>query len=158
MADIPTVIKRSMIEAPGLGEIDAVFFDVGNTLLKPYPSLEAVCREVMARFGIDPSDEELTRGIIAADRYYEERYWSDDSFWANETDASAMWSSLYEKMLEEADLDGDRHLIGRAIYDHFGDGDRWRTYDDVIPVFERLRSEGLRLALVSNWDARLAKL
>ncbi|MFH1149002.1 MAG: HAD-IA family hydrolase [Actinomycetota bacterium] len=147
-----------MIETPEFGRIDAVFFDVGNTLLKPFPSLEEVCREVMDRFGIHPSDEELTRGIIAADRYYEERYWSDDSFWANETDASAMWASLYEKMLEEAGVDGDRHLIGRAIYDHFGDGDRWRTYEDVVPVFERLRAVGLRLALVSNWDARLAKL
>src|SRR5450759_694299 len=139
-------------------KIEAVFFDVGNTLFKPYPSLEAVCREVMARFGYDPSEEELARGIKAADRYYEYRYWSDDSFWANEKDASEMWSELYAKMLEEVGIDGDRHLIGRAIYDHFGDGDRWRTYPDVVPVFERLKKEGLRLALVSNWDSRLAKL
>jgi putative hydrolase of the HAD superfamily len=138
--------------------IEAVFFDVGNTLFKPYPSLEAVCREVMARFGYDPADEELRRGIIAADRYYEKRYWSDDSFWANEKDASEMWSELYALMLEEVGIDGDRHLIGRAIYDHFGDGDRWRTYTDVVPVFERLKAEGFRLALVSNWDSRLAKL
>jgi len=139
-------------------EIDAVFFDVGNTLLVPYPSLEAVVREVMERFGFSPTDEEIRRGIIAADRFYEERYWTDDSFWANERDASEMWSALYERALDEMGVDGDRHLIGRAIYDHFGDGDRWRTYPDVVPVFERLRAEGFRLALVSNWDSRLAKL
>jgi putative hydrolase of the HAD superfamily len=138
--------------------IDAVFFDVGNTLFKPYPSLEAVVREVMSRFGYDPSDEDMLRGVIAADRYYEERYWKDDTFWANETDASEMWAELYAVALEEMGVDGDRHLIGRAIYDHFGDGARWRTYEDVVPVFERLRAEGYRLALVSNWDARLAKL
>lgn len=138
--------------------IQAVFFDVGNTLFKPYPSLEAVCREVMLRFGCDASDEDMRRGIMAADRYYEYRYWSDDSFWANETDASEMWAELYAVALEEMGVDGDRHVIGRAIYDHFGDGARWRTYDDVVPVFERLRAEGYRLALVSNWDARLAKL
>jgi len=138
--------------------IEAVFFDVGNTLLKPYPSLEGVIREVMLRFGCDPSDEAMTRGVIAADRYYEKRYWQDDSFWANETDASAMWSELYAVALDEMGIDGDRHLIGRAIYDHFGDGARWRTYDDVVPVFKRLHDEGYRLALVSNWDSRLAKL
>lgn len=138
--------------------LDAVFFDVGNTLLKPYPSLEGVCREVMERFGYNPSDEEMRRGIIAADRYYEHRYWNDDTFWANEKDASEMWAELYAVALEEMGVDGDRHLIGRAIYDHFGDGARWRTYDDVVPVFEQLRAEGYRLALVSNWDARLAKL
>ena len=140
------------------GNIDAVFFDVGNTLFKPYPSLEAVVRDVIARFGYDPSDEAMRRGVIAADRFYEERYWSDDSFWANETDASKMWAELYAIALEEMGIDGDRHLIGRAIYDHFGDGARWRTYDDVVPVFERLKREGYRLALVSNWDSRLARL
>ncbi len=140
------------------GSIDAIFFDVGNTLLKPHPSLEAICREVMERFGYTASDEEMQRGLIAADRYYEYRYWTDDTFWANEEDASEMWSELYAVALKEMGVDGDRHLIGRAIYDHFGDGARWRTYDDVVPVFERLKSEGFRLALVSNWDARLAKL
>ncbi len=138
--------------------IEAVFFDVGNTLLKPYPSLEAVVREVMLRFGYDPTDEAMLRGVVAADGYYERRYWEDDSFWANETGASKMWAELYAVALEEMGVDGDRQLIGRAIYDHFGDGARWRTYDDVVPVFQRLRSEGYRLALVSNWDARLAKL
>lgn len=138
--------------------IEAVFFDVGNTLLVPYPSVQEVCREVLSRFGCEVTDEELTRGIIAADRHYEKRYWSDDSFWANETDASEMWSEMYALALEEMGVDGDRHLIGRAIYDYFGHGDRWRTYPDVVPVFERLRAEGFRLALVSNWDARLAKL
>lgn len=140
------------------GTIEAVFFDVGNTLFMPYPSLEAVCREVLARFGYDPADEELRQGITAADEYYESRYWTDDSFWANEKDASQMWSELYALMLEKAGIDGDRHLIGRAIYDHFGDGDRWRTYPDVVPVFEKLRDRGYKLALVSNWDSRLTKL
>lgn len=139
-------------------QIEAVFFDVGNTLLLPYPSWEGVTLEVMERFGYTATEEEVRRGMIAADRYYEERYWSDDSFWANEKDASEMWSSLYARALEEMGVDGDRDLIGRAIYDHFGDGDRWRTYPDVVPVFERLRAEGFRLALVSNWDSRLAKL
>jgi|BarGraNGADG00312_1021997.scaffolds.fasta_scaffold01559_3 putative hydrolase of the HAD superfamily len=140
------------------GAIEAVFFDVGNTLFKPYPSMEAVCREVLLRFGIDPTDEELRRGIDAADRFYESRYWTDDSFWANEEDASEMWSELYALVLEEIGVDGDYQVIGRAIYDHFGDGDRWRTYPDVVPVFETLKREGYRMALVSNWDSRLAKL
>jgi putative hydrolase of the HAD superfamily len=140
------------------GKIEAVFFDVGNTLFKPYPSMEAVCREVLLRFGYDPSEEDMRRGMIAADRLYEKRYWEDDSFWANEEDASTMWSEMYVLALQEMGVDGDVHVIGRAIYDHFGDGDRWRTYPDVVPVFERLKVEGYRMALVSNWDSRLAKL
>jgi len=139
-------------------EIEAVFFDVGNTLLKPYPSMEAICRHVIEQFGYTVTDDELRKGIIAADRFYEERYWSDDTFWATEDDTSAMWVDMFAVLLEETGIDGDGHFMGRSLYDYFGHGDRWRTFPDVVPVFERLRGEGLRLALVSNWDARLAKL
>lgn len=140
------------------GNIDVVFFDVGNTLLKPHPSMGEVCRHVLERFGYTATDDELRKGLLIADRYYEFRYWTDDTFWANEKDASAMWGEMYALMLEEIGVDGDRSAIGRAIYDYFGHGDRWRTYPDVVPVFERLIEEGYRLGLISNWDARLANL
>lgn len=138
--------------------LDAVFFDVGNTLFKPYPSIEAICIHVLEQFGYEVTKEELRRGLIEADRYYEKRYWEDDTFWTNEEDASRIWSEMYARMLEVIGIDGDLHLIGRAIYDYFGHGDRWRTFPDVVPVFEVLISRGYRLALVSNWDSRLAKL
>lgn len=138
--------------------LEVIFFDVGNTLLRPYPSFEAVCREVLEGFGHRVTDEELRQASVIADNYYEFRYWSDDSFWANESDAAEMWGEMYTLMLEEMGIDGDRHVIGRAIYDYFGHGDRWRLFPDVEPVFERLKEEGYRLALISNWDSRLAKL
>lgn len=139
-------------------DLEVVFFDVGNTLLKPHPSFEAVCKDVLEGFGLSATDEELRRGAGVADRYYEERYWKDDTFWANEIDASEMWGEMYALMLEEIGIDGDRHEIGKAIYDSFGHGDRWRPYEDVLPVMESLREEGYRLGLISNWDSRLAKL
>lgn len=138
--------------------IEVVFFDVGNTLLKPHPSLEAICRHVIEQFGYRATDEELRRGIRAADEYYEYRYWNDDSFWSSEKEAAEMWAEMYALMLEEIGVDGDRRLIGRAIYDYFGHGDRWRTYPDVVPVFEKLIEAGYRLGLISNWDSRLTKL
>jgi len=139
-------------------QIDAIFFDVGNTLFMPHPSMAEVCRHVLQQFGYSVTDEEMQKGLIAADRYYEERYRSDDSFWANEKDASQLWVDMYGVFLKEVGIDGDRNLMGRALYDYFGHGDRWRTFPDVVPVFKRLKAEGYRLALISNWDARLAKL
>jgi len=152
------VPMSEQVRKPPFNGIDAVFFDVGNTLFTPYPSMEAVCREVLLRYGIDPTDEELRAGILAADRFYEERYWTDDSFWASDRDATEMWSELYSLVLRNIGVADEHRVIGRAIYDHFGDGDRWRTFPDVVPVFEKLRAAGYRLALVSNWDSRLAKL
>jgi len=120
--------------------------------------MEAICRHIIEEHGYTVSDEDLTRGIIAADRYYEERYWTDDSFWASEEEASRLWVEMYGVLLSEIGIDGDHVKMGRALYDYFGHGARWRTYPDVVPTFRRLKEEGLKLGLISNWDARLSKL
>lgn len=140
------------------GQIEVIFFDVGNTLFKPHPSMEAVCLSVLERFGYTVTEDELRRGLLAADRFYHKRYESDDSFWASEEDTSQLWVDMYGVFMDEIGIDGDRGVMGRALYDYFGHGDRWRTFPDVVPAFRILKAEGYRLGLISNWDARLAKL
>jgi len=136
----------------------AIFFDVGNTLLYPYPSVEKVCAEVMFRYGYSVDSGELSKAFRVADDYYLQRYEEDDSFWMDEDEAASMWEDFYELLLRETGIDGDTRLIARAIYDDFGKKDRWRIYSDVVPAFERFKDFGLKLGLISNWDGRLAAL
>ncbi len=139
-------------------DIDAVFFDVGNTLLEAYPSVEAICLEVIGRHGPVPTLELVRKGLEAADRYYYYRYWADDTFWAKEEEVAQMWLEMYLIMLEEVEVEGDRLSIAREMYSEFGRGDRWRTYPDVIPVMETLQGKGKKIGLISNWDAWLSSL
>ncbi len=139
--------------------IRAVFFDAGNTLLLPHPSVEEVCAQVLAGSGYHPSPEDLRRGLERAERYYEERYWSDDTFWASEEEAAAMWSEMYALAVAEAGVEEDAARgLGRKLYDEFGRGDRWALYPDVLPAMERLRDMGMRMGIISNWDVRLPGL
>jgi putative hydrolase of the HAD superfamily len=137
--------------------IKAVFFDAGNTLLLPHPSVEEVCMEVLAGSGHRPPLEDLRRGMERAERYYEKRYWSDDTFWASETEAAAMWSEMYALAVAEAGVE-DSMSMGRLLYDEFGKGDRWTLFSDVMPAVRELREMGIRMGIVSNWDARLPGL
>jgi putative hydrolase of the HAD superfamily len=137
--------------------IKAVFFDAGNTLLIPHPSVEEVCAEVLAGCGFHPALEDIRRGLDRSGRYYEERYWADDTFWASEGAVAAMWSEMYALAMEEAGAD-DPKVLGRLLYDEFGKGDRWALYTDVLPAVERLHSMGIRMGIVSNWDVRLPGL
>lgn len=137
--------------------IKAVFFDAGNTLLLPHPSVEEVCVEVLAGRGYHPPAEELQRGLERAERYYEDRYWSDDTFWASEAEAAAMWSEMYALAMAEAGIE-DHLDVGRLLYDEFGRGDRWTLFPDVLPAVRKLHAMGLRMGIVSNWDARLPGL
>jgi putative hydrolase of the HAD superfamily len=45
-----------------------------------------------------------------------------------------------------------------GLYARFEEPESWRIYDDVRPALESLRGRGIRLAVVSNWDARLRPL
>lgn len=135
----------------------AVFFDAGNTLLLPHPSVEEVCVEVLSGRGYSPRMETVQRGLEKAERYYEQRYWADDSFWASEAAAAAMWSEMYALAVEEIDRESSPAL-GRLLYDEFGRGERWALYPDVIPSIRELHAMGLHMGIISNWDARLPGL
>ena len=44
------------------------------------------------------------------------------------------------------------------LYSHFAKAECWHVYEDVIPTLTALRQQGIRLAVISNWDDRLRPL
>ena len=107
--------------------------------------------------GIHPSLEAIRRGLDLSERYYETRYWSDDTFWASEAEAAAMWSQMYALAMEEVGVE-DSLDIGHLLYEEFGKGERWALYPDVFPTIEKLHSLGICMGVISNWDVRLPGL
>lgn len=138
--------------------LQAVFFDVGNTLLYPYPSVSDVVREVLEEAGHSHDLEAIDAYMPLVDEYYEDRYREDDTFWTDEDETSAVWVGMYSLLCRKLGIDADAETIARRVYDEFGSHDRWRAYDDVEPAFERLKSRGLKVGLISNWDRRLSGL
>lgn len=136
----------------------AVFFDVGNTLLAPHPSVSEVCRQVLAEAGHVHDLSAIDRLMPLVDAYYEDRYRADDTFWTNEEETSAVWVGMYSVMCRELGLHTDAATLARRVYDEFGHVYRWRLYDDVLPAFERLTSRGIGIGIISNWDGRLVGL
>ena len=49
----------------------------------------------------------------------------------------------------------DFEAFFRDLFDYFADAGAWELFDDVIPALDALGQRGLRLAIVSNFDARL---
>jgi len=136
----------------------AVFFDVGNTLLYPYPSVPEVVRQVLAEEGHVRDVSAIDAYMPILDEYYEDRYREDDTFWRSEDETLAVWVGMYSLLCRKLDIHVDAEYIARRVYHEFGRADRWRAYDDVCPVFQRLSARGIRLGLISNWDSRLTGL
>ena len=136
----------------------AVFFDVGNTLLFPYPSVGEVCRQVLAKEGHIHDLSAIDTLMPLVDEYYEDRYRTDDTFWTDEGETSQVWIGMYSLLCRRLGIADEPERIARLVYDAFGDPARWQAYADVKPAFDRLRERRLALGVISNWDRRLAAL
>jgi putative hydrolase of the HAD superfamily len=139
--------------------LEAVFFDVGNTLLYPHPSVSQVVREVLEEAGHARDLAAIDELMPFVDEYYEDRYRADDTFWTDAEETSDVWVGMYAMLcrrlgIEEAEAEG----LARSVYDAFGRAERWRVYDDVAASFDRLAARGIKIGVISNWDRRLRQL
>jgi len=135
--------------------LKAVFFDVGNTMLRPHPSVSAVVREVLADAGHIRDISAIDVHMPLVDAYYEDRYREDDTFWRSEDETSEVWVGMYSLLCRKLDIHADAEMIAKRVYDEFGDPGRWAAYDDVVPALQRLADKRIRMGLISNWDRRL---
>ncbi len=137
---------------------DAVLFDVGNTLIYPWPSVPNVVREVLAEAGHMHDLAAIDELMPLVDDFYEDRYRADDTFWTSEEATSEVWIGMYSLLCRKLGIHERAEDLAARVYEEFGDATRWRAYDDVAPALGRLRAAGLRTGVVSNWDRRLPGL
>ncbi|MBS3957393.1 MAG: HAD-IA family hydrolase [Clostridiales bacterium] len=140
--------------------VRAVFFDVGNTLLFPYPSVAEVCREVFADAGHDRERTDIEGLMPLVDEYYEDAYGRDDTFWADENRTAEVWIGMYSLLARKLGIQDEAVAAALAdrIYREFGNPARWMPYADVASAFERLRARGVGIGIISNWDSRLESI
>ena len=140
------------------GGPQAVFFDVGNTLVYPYPSVSHVCEEILRDAGYTRDLDAIESLMPLVDQYYEDRYRDDDAFWTSEEETSGVWVGMYSLLCRRLGIEDRAEELAMAVYDAFGSAERWRAWDDVRPAFERLRDRGVPVGVISNWDRRLPGL
>ena len=125
--------------------IEAVTFDVGGTLIQPWPSVGHVYAEVAARHGLtDLSVEMLNQRFKAAWRVC-----------ASFGHAREDWRGLVDEVFRSATREAVDPEMFDELYERFSEPGAWRVFDDVLPALEKLTSLGVRRAIISNWDERL---
>jgi putative hydrolase of the HAD superfamily len=135
----------------------AVFFDAGETLVYPHPSFPELVVQVLREEGytVDPAiiREKLH---VVSDRFL--RAARENELWSTSPDRSrTFWADIYRTLLTEMGLPfGDR--LADAFYRTFTDVSNYRLFPDAVPMLERLRDEGLRLGVVSNFEKWLERL
>lgn len=127
--------------------IRAITFDVGGTLIEPWPSVGHVYAEVAAKFGISGVvPEELTGSFIRAWKAQTQFNYTRDSWYSVVRETFAPFVAQLPQAFYP------------AVYDRFAEPDVWQIYDDVVPTLEALRDRGFKMGIISNWDERLRPL
>jgi putative hydrolase of the HAD superfamily len=133
---------------PRRPQIQAVTFDVGGTLIEPWPSVGHVYADVAARHGWPRiSAEMLNRNFRSAWRALE-----------NFNHTPAEWSALVDAAFANLIDTPPSRIFFDDVYNRFSEAGAWRVFDDVLPALGALAARGLKLGVISNWDDRLLPL
>jgi putative hydrolase of the HAD superfamily len=129
-------------------DIRAVSFDVGGTLIEPWPSVGHVYAEIAAQFGITGiAPEALNRQFATA--------WKSRVAFDYSRDA---WRDLVNHSFAGLCPTPPSRDCFDAMYDGFATVKPWRLFDDVISTLDAVKARGWKLAILSNWDERLRPL
>ena len=94
--------------------------------------------------------------FVVSDRFMEAARGGE--LWSTSADRSReFWASIYRSLLAEMGLPFGEGLA-QALYRTFTDLGNYRLFDDAVPILERLRADGFRLGLVSNFEEWLERL
>nr|BBH94759.1 hypothetical protein KTA_29580 [Thermogemmatispora argillosa] len=141
--------------------IRTIFFDAGQTLLQPYPSVVEICQQVCQRAGLSVDLSRLKQGLIEAEDYFYRQVRLNRHTWASEQAINELWLGYYVSMLRQAvDERSDQRLyeLARAITDEFAAHTSWEVFPDVVPTLEVLQQHHYTLGVISDWGISLGPI
>lgn len=127
----------------------AAFFDVGGTLIQPWPSVGAVYARVGEQFGFRVSAEAMDQAFRST--------WKTGKHGGLTSSDREWWRALVGRVLSTLALPANDEYFC-ALYEAFAQSDVWRVYPDVVPAMGKLKDAGWHVGIISNWDARLRPL
>jgi putative hydrolase of the HAD superfamily len=139
------MLQMSVSKKP---RIAAVTFDVGGTLIEPWPSVGHVYAEVAAKHGFAGLPARLLNCRFAA-------AWRA----TNEFDHTrGDWFEIVDRTFAGLLPENAARRFFPELYERFAEASAWRMFDDVLPALKTLAAQGLKLGVISNWDDRLRPL
>jgi putative hydrolase of the HAD superfamily len=132
----------------------AVFFDAGDTLVRPHPSFSELFSQVLSDAGHVVDPHEVQSCWAVAMRRFQDAADTKES-WSTSTERSRrFWLSVYRTFLDELGLTSHDGLE-ETLYATFSDMANYRLFPDVMPTVEALDAAGHAMGVVSNFEAWL---
>lgn len=136
--------------------ISAVTLDAGDTLLYCNPTPAQIYAEGLSRHGRPVSADEVGPVFQEAWARLQRRTAPGrDRYSSVDGGERAWWGAFLDEVLGLLGHDAPAKALLDDLYAAFSRPEIWHLFPDTVPALEGLRSCGVRLAVVSNWDRRL---
>lgn len=131
--------------------VKLITFDLGGTLLSPFPSVGEAYAEELEDLGFLCEPARLQSSFNFALQEWLRR----NGKGANTRDDRESWQAIVRSTLAKEDIpEGDFDRVFEHLYEAFAHASRWRIHDGTRHVLETLSNRGFRLAVASNNDTR----
>ena len=144
------------IRKPALAPLQAVFLDVGETLIRPDPTWEHVYARAFADFGV--TVEMVALSVALRSVYQGGGYGFDGSFEPSPERSHRRLVEMDRYAFNQLDLEP----IPEGFFEHlarlFMDPATWHVFPEVWDVLPALKARGLVVGVVSNWAWQLPEL
>jgi putative hydrolase of the HAD superfamily len=142
----------------GNRETEFVFFDAGETLIHPVPSFPELFTNVCAEHGLEVDLyhlREATRRLMAG---VEDKQRKGYTFSNESRKSRRFWLDFYGSLVGEMGYAQDDGDLPQALYRTFSQPSNYGAYHDVRETFEELKTRGVRMGLISNFETWLQDL
>jgi putative hydrolase of the HAD superfamily len=130
-------------------ELDAVFFDLGGTLVDLSVRRETVWADVLAGRGLDVGLDALTSALRKADRDFDEAFAEIQGM-----DERPFWKAYDEAVIRTLGIDVEPDAVVADLSASFGriipDEGVWADYPDSKPMLDDLSKRDMKVGLISN--------
>ncbi len=139
-------------------QIQVVFFDASGTLFDVRGSIGEIYSRFARRYDCVAEPETIHQNFLRAFRAQPPLAFpeagDDEHLRQLEYD---WWNRLAREVFREYDFPRFDQFFAE-VFEFFRTRDAWQVFEDVVPALEALKSRGLRLAVLSNFDSRLEEL
>lgn len=132
--------------------LEVLFLDAAGTLIAPDPGVGAVYARVAGEHGVRVEPEALEQGFYVAWKAARDL---GRSYGRNMVEAREFWRGVVESAFASAGAPWPGGTYFDDVFAAFSERRAWRVYDDVEAALEIAEGRGVRLGVLSNFDARL---
>ena len=141
---------------PAPARLQAVFLDIGDTVMRPNPSWEHVYAIAFEEYGVKVEVEALHGALRRA--YHHGGYGFEAGFEATEDTSFARTVEIDSAALADLGLEPMPEAFFRRLSELFMLTANWHVFPDVAPALAALQERGLVVGAVSNWVWQLPEL